>query len=253
LDNHQTKEAGEHIESIARHFINLGGEFVGPADRLASKLVDIGALVFDWDGVFNDGTKGAGNASTFSEADSMGTNLLRYGLLLHNQRMPVTAVISGEKDLSAQGFVLREHFDCLYAGVKNKRVAVDHLRKLFGLEPGAVACVYDDVNDLAMADTCSVRFMIRRPASPLFAAYARTQRLCDYISGCSSDHHAVREISELFLGLLGQYAEVVSSRTAFDSPYRDFFARRQAITPRIYRQADDEIVESFRMDDRRRT
>lgn len=180
----------------------------------------------------------------------MGTNLLRYGLQLHHRRMPVTAVISGEKNLSAQEFVLREHFNCLYSGVKNKRAAVDHLCTRYGLEHAAIACVYDDVNDLAMADTCGVRVMIRRPASPLFAEHVRTRRLCDYVSGSCSQRYAVREVSELFLGLLGQYTEVVSSRTSFDSPYRDYFARRQAITPRFYGQTDDEIVESSRMDGR---
>ena len=116
MDNNLTKQTGAHIESIASHFIDLGGEFVLPADRLARRMLDIRAVVFDWDGVFNDGSKGAGHTSTFSEADSMGTNLLRYGLQLHRGRMPIAAVISGENNPSAREFVLREHFDCLYTG-----------------------------------------------------------------------------------------------------------------------------------------
>ena len=249
MDKHRIKQAPEAIEAVAGRFIDLGGEFIRAVDQLVAKLGLIRALVFDWDGVFNNGSKGAGSASTFSEADSMGTNLLRYGLQRHHRRMPVTAVITGEKNLSAREFVVREHFNCLYAGVKNKRLAVDHLCALFGLQSAAVACVYDDVNDLAMAGVCGVRFLIRRPASPLFAAYARDSGLCDYISGSGPDRHAVREISELFLGLLGQYSAVVGSRTAFDPDYRDFFSRRQTITPLFYRQADEEIVESSPADD----
>jgi 3-deoxy-D-manno-octulosonate 8-phosphate phosphatase (KDO 8-P phosphatase) len=73
--------------------------------------------------------------------------------------------------------------------------------------------------------------------------------LCDYASGSSADNCAVREVSELILGLLGRFEEVVASRTAFDSSYRDYFDRRQGITSRFYRQADDEIVESSRRDE----
>jgi 3-deoxy-D-manno-octulosonate 8-phosphate phosphatase (KDO 8-P phosphatase) len=246
LDNRKTKYTGVPIESITRHFVDLGGEFVVPAEQLAGRLLRIRAVVFDWDGVFNIGAKGAGGDSPFCEADSMGTNLLRYGLRLHHRHMPFVAVISGEASPSARQFVLREHFDCLYAGIKNKRAAVDHLCSLFDLEPAAVACVYDDVNDLAMADTCGLRVMIRRPSSPLFADFARSRALCDYISGSCADRCAVREVSELLLGLLGLYEQVVSSRTAFDSSYREYFDRRQGITSRFFRQAEDEIVESSR-------
>ena len=249
MDNPENKQTDEHIESIARRFSELGAAFVVPAEQLASRLKLVRAVVFDWDGVFNRGIKGGGSASGFSEADSMGTNLLRYGLRLHHRRMPVTAVISGEINPSAREFVLREHFDCLYAGVKNKRSAVEHLCSLFGMEPAAIACVFDDVNDLAMAGSCGVRFLIRRPASPLFTDYAHSRALCDYTSGSSADNYAVREVSELILGLLGRFEEVVVSRTAFDSSYRDYFDRRQGITSRFYRQADDEIVESSRRDE----
>lgn len=245
----ETKRTGAHIESIASQFADLGGEFVVAADQLAGRLEHIRAVVFDWDGVFNDGTKTAGNSSSFNEADSMGTNLLRYGLRLYRQRMPVAAVISGEKNPSAREFVRREHFDCLYTAVKNKRLAVDHLCSLYGLEHSAIACVFDDVNDLAMAKTCGVRFMIRRAANPLLAEYARTQGLCDYVSASRAGHCAVREVSELFLGLLGQYTQVVRSRMDFDSSYRDYFDRRQAVFSRYYLQADEEIVESPRADE----
>ena len=39
---------------------------------LARQLHGIRALVFDWDGVFNDGWKDAQGGSPFSEVDSMG-------------------------------------------------------------------------------------------------------------------------------------------------------------------------------------
>ena len=127
---------------------------------------------------------------------------------------------------------------------------VDKVKKGFQGTNINIACVYDDVNDLAMAETCGVRCMIRRAANPLFADFARRRGLCDYISGSRSDRFAVREISELFLGLLGQYEQVVQSRTAFDATYREYFDRRQAIPSRFYRQADEKIIESPRIDEK---
>ena len=74
-------EAGSHsIAMIADRFEGLGGEFRTEADEIAARTRNCRALLFDWDGVFNSGSKGGGSASKFGEPDSMGTNMLRYGL-----------------------------------------------------------------------------------------------------------------------------------------------------------------------------
>ena len=57
-------------------------------------------FVLDWDGVFNSGEKTSTTGSSFSEVDSMGLNLLRYAYYLVHGKMPVTLVISGEKNES---------------------------------------------------------------------------------------------------------------------------------------------------------
>ncbi|MCY7352776.1 MAG: hypothetical protein LH606_19310 [Cytophagaceae bacterium] len=44
----------QHIQTI---FEDLGGHFVTPAPKLAEKVARVKAVVFDWDGVFNDGVK----------------------------------------------------------------------------------------------------------------------------------------------------------------------------------------------------
>jgi 3-deoxy-D-manno-octulosonate 8-phosphate phosphatase (KDO 8-P phosphatase) len=59
-------------------FSRLGGTFVTPIGTLVERMRSIRGLVSDWDGVFNQGAKGEGAESTYSEPDSMGTNLLRY-------------------------------------------------------------------------------------------------------------------------------------------------------------------------------
>jgi len=244
LDSKQINNSNEPIDSIARHFADLGGVFVLPAIDLAAKIENIQALIFDWDGVFNDGTKDAERPSMFNEADSMGTNMLRYGLWLRNGRLPVAAVISGEKNDAAKYFVKREHFDAIFSGIGDKRLAVEHLCAENKISLESIACVFDDINDLSMAKMCGVRCLVRRPASPLLTKYTRDRKLCDYISGSESGHQTVREISELFLGLSGVFEKVIESRMAFDQSYREYFRRRQAISTRFYKQEGDAILEA---------
>ncbi len=244
LDSKQINNSNEPIDTIARHFADLGGVFVVPATDLAAKIKNIQALIFDWDGVFNDGTKDAQRPSPFNEADSMGTNMLRYGLWLRNGRLPVSAVISGEKNAAAKFFTQREHFDAIYAGIGDKRRAVEHLCAEHKISPEAIACVFDDINDLSMAKLCGVRCLVRRPSGPLFTRYTRHNQLCEYITGSESGHQTVREISELFLGFSGIFEQVIESRMAFDQRYREYFRRRQAITTLFYKQEGDAILEA---------
>ena len=56
----------------------FSGTFVTDATTLKEKLNGINAYIFDWDGVFNNGSKGADGSSPFNEVDSMGINMLRY-------------------------------------------------------------------------------------------------------------------------------------------------------------------------------
>ena len=66
-------------------FSKLGGTFVTPIGTLVERTRAIRGFVSDWDGVFNQGAKGEGAESTYSEPDSMGTNLLRYALWRHKR------------------------------------------------------------------------------------------------------------------------------------------------------------------------
>ena len=81
--------------SWAGMFQTLGARFVTAPEALQKKLSRIRALIFDWDGVFNAGQKGEGVTSHFTEPDSMGSNMLRFGLWLPQRRMPIVAVITG--------------------------------------------------------------------------------------------------------------------------------------------------------------
>lgn len=126
-------------------FRKRGGQFVTPAGPFQKKLARIRALIFDWDGVFNSGQKGEGAASHFTEPDSMGTNMLRFGLWLPHEKMPVTAVITGVDNRSALYLARREHFHDVYFSIRNKGRAVAHLCSAHGIRPAQVACLFDDI------------------------------------------------------------------------------------------------------------
>ena len=94
-------------------FSKLGGTFVTPIDTLVERARDIRGLVSDWDGVFNQGAKGEGTESTYSEPDSMGTNLLRYALWRQHGQLPIAALITGAENPSARHFAVREHIHAI--------------------------------------------------------------------------------------------------------------------------------------------
>ena len=229
-------------EAVVALFVEQGARCQKPAQELAGKLDDVRGLIFDWDGVFNDGKKGGDLVSGFSEADSMGTNLLRFGLWRPRQKLPICALITGENNAAALEFAKREHFDAVYSAVRDKRLALEHLCSQHRIKSGQVACIFDDVNDLAMAHLCGLRFMVRRAASSLLTAYAADGGHCDYITASTGGGHAVREIAEFMLGLMARFDEVVQSRVAFDSTYVQYFSRRQRVATCYYRQESERIV-----------
>ena len=104
------------IAEIESLFSGLGADFHLPGEELHSRLTNVRAFVFDWDGVFNSGAKDDGATSTFSEPDSMGTNLLRYAYWRANGALPICAVVSGAVNATAESFVHREHFNNAYCG-----------------------------------------------------------------------------------------------------------------------------------------
>lgn len=210
-------------------FENLGGEFVLPAEKIAEKLLNIKAFVFDWDGVFSLGAKGVGVSSSFTEADSMGTNMLRYSYWRKNEEKPLAmAIITGANNPTAIQFAKREHFYAVYSSIHDKSKAIEHFCKLNDIEPHQVACCFDDVNDFPMARICGLRFMVRRAASPLLLDFARENKLCDYITGSQSGQFAVREITDLVMGMHNVYNDVIFSRIEYDQAYQHYFKNRQA-------------------------
>ncbi|MEL6135455.1 MAG: phosphatase [Bacteroidota bacterium] len=199
-------------------------------------------MLFDWDGVFNSGEKGAGTTSHFYEADSMGTNLLRFALWKRNQQiLPISGVVSGASSPSARTFVEREHFHFLATRFKHKSVAIEMICQHFALDPEAILWVYDDVLDVSAARMCGLRIMVSRSASPLFTQYIHKEGLAEYTTAHSGGNFAVRELAELLIGLMGDWEEILHHRTTYSSTYQAYLEARQAISPHALKRLSEGI------------
>ena len=214
---------------IEKLFADLGADFLLPVAQLQQRLQSIKAFVFDWDGVFNDGVKGENAPSSFSEPDSMGTNMLRYAHWRARGELPVCAVISGAHNPTAKTFASREHFHAVYCGFADKTRAFEQMLAAQSIEWSQVAYVFDDINDLSAAKHCGLRFLVRRGSSPLLREFCAIYAYADYVTGAQSGLYPVREICELLLGLLGGFPVVFESRSRYDEDYQAYFAKRQSV------------------------
>jgi 3-deoxy-D-manno-octulosonate 8-phosphate phosphatase (KDO 8-P phosphatase) len=217
------------MKEIQELFEKQGGEFISSPSFIQEKLKTIKAYIFDWDGVFNSGTKGESKSSNYSEVDAMGTNMLRLGYWLANNReLPVVSIITGENNKMAIYLAERENFNHIYFNFKNKAVAFEHLLKTFNLKPEEVAFCFDDILDFPITKKCGLKFMVSRKGSPLFNQYVIEKGYADYITGQTGGQFAIREITELILGLLGQYHPALDERSAFGQNYTDYLEQRNA-------------------------
>jgi len=229
--------------TVEERFKQIGGEFLLPFNIFSERLSKVKVFLFDWDCVFNDGIKSGAGGSPFSEADSMGINLLRFGYYLTHGELPHAGIITGENNASAFHLANREHFDTVHFKFKHKVEALEHMAKHYNVSAEEVAFVFDDVLDVALAKEVALRLMVRRGASPLFAEYARSKEICDYIAGNAGKDHAVREVCELMLGTAYDYDKVVDLRVAFASDYQSYLSERNQVKTRFFKNEGGDIME----------
>jgi 3-deoxy-D-manno-octulosonate 8-phosphate phosphatase (KDO 8-P phosphatase) len=232
------------MSHLTQLFTEIGGRFITSEAEIIEKLKHVKAFVFDWDGVFTDGGKDYKLDSFFSEADSMGTNLLRFSYYLNNKQIPITAIISGEKNAAAFTFIDRERFHYSFSKFANKLEATKHLCALHNLKPNQICFVFDDVLDLSLAEICGVRVYIPRKANPLLNEYVIKNKLVDYTTGATSGQHAVREATELLIALNDNFEETITNRKNFTSDYSNYLALRKDTKPVYFTTLNGEIVES---------
>lgn len=231
------------MKELQTIFENLGGTFISPIATIAEKMVGIKAFVFDWDGVFNDGTKQPESGSLFSEVDAMGTNMLRFGYYLIHEEVPQTIIITGEKNPSALRLSKRERFNALYSRCKNKAVALDHFTADSGIKANQVCFFFDDILDLSLAQKVALNIQIRHPAKPMFSKYLEENSLADYKTGNPGGRGGLRESVELLLAIQNLHDEVVSKRVAYEGKYKEYLALRQTQNTSLYTFKDDQIIQ----------
>jgi 3-deoxy-D-manno-octulosonate 8-phosphate phosphatase (KDO 8-P phosphatase) len=220
------------------------GEFLVDPKTFRRRLKDIKAFVFDWDGVFNDGHKTESGSSSFSEIDSLGTNLLRFSHYMMHGALPFTAIISGEHNKAAAAFAQREHFHAFYPGIKNKIEALQHFCKTSGITAAETAFVFDDLLDLSAAAVCGLRIMVTRPANPLFTRYVRKETLADYFTFSGGSSNAVREAAELIMHFHGSYDTIAGHRVSYTKEYKTYLELRNSVKTKQVTAKDLAILSS---------
>lgn len=194
-----------------------------------NKLKNIKAILFDWDGVFHSGHKNHLGESSFSEADSMGLNLIRLGYYLQSGQIPFTAVITGEQNPTAHFLAEREHLHGLFYKVKDKKVILKYLEEEHQIKPSEVMFVFDDVLDLSLAKEVGARFMVKREASKILQEHIIHEGWVDFVTNVDGGEHAVRAISEFTLDCMGIFKDVLNCRVGFGEDYQTYWQKRQSI------------------------
>jgi 3-deoxy-D-manno-octulosonate 8-phosphate phosphatase (KDO 8-P phosphatase) len=234
------------VEEIENLFTGLGGRFNIPSEAMRDRLMQIRAFVLDWDGVFNSGQKTSTTGSSFSEVDSMGLNLLRYAFFLRNGDLPVTLIISGEKNESAFHYCEREGLTYSFFKIAHKIHALDFLCEKEKLKPSEVAFFFDDVLDVPIASKCGLRVQINQRVNPLFINYCIQNELSDYLTSARGGEFALREATELLTGLYGNYDDVINGRVSNSKTYQDYISKRRKVKTQFFTLKDLKIEQADR-------
>lgn len=216
-------------DSIEHIFEEMGGNFVLSPFLFKQGLANIKALVFDWDGVFHGGEKNEHASSSFNESDSMGINMLRFGFYLQNGSIPLSVIVTGERNQTAFHWAEREHMHAVLYRIKNKVEALHFLERQYNIKADEILFVFDDILDLSLAKEVKLRLMVRNTSSPLLAHYCTSNKLCDYLTAHSGGERALREISEMCLGLMGRFNETVEKRIHYTGDYETYIEKRNDI------------------------
>jgi len=191
---------------------------------------DFDGLILDWDGVFTDGRKTAAGDSSFSEIDLMGLNLLRFGFFLQTGRMLRTAIVTGERNPTAEHVALREHFDHFIYYCKNKKNSIPILSEAWASTSSRWMFVFDDVLDLNLAKEVGLRAMVVRPQTTGTKKFAVDRNLVDFEVPESC---GIRHFCEKTLDQVGIFEKVLNHRIDWTSEYQLYWNQRNHISTKI--------------------
>ena len=222
--------------STLEPFTTSGLRTTAQEPELLRRLARTKAVLFDWDGVFNDGWKDLEGGSPFSEVGSMGVNMLRFGLWMQNgQHLPHSAIITGQHNPHAERFAQREKMHGLYMGFIDKREAFDAFLEQHGLKDNEVAFFFDDAIDLAVADRCGVRILMRGQAGDLFVKHAIARGCVDVVTSLSGGQNGLREATDALLTIMGRFGDAIDHRAAYSATYQQYLKERQTVALEVIR------------------
>jgi len=221
------------MPSAIHPYLEAGASLFCTQPDLISKLKKIRFFLFDWDGVFNNGNKIGSEGSCFSEIDSMGTNLLRYGFYKQNNELPKMGILSGASNEMGRSFAEREHFNLSMLNFKDKDQALDIIIKENGIKPEEIAFFFDDVLDLRVAARVGFRVFLGSTHSPSLNNYVQTHGMVDLIPSLKGGENGVREACDFMLEAIENYSEVISDRLSFSSEYAQYWEERQSVITSI--------------------
>ncbi len=230
-----------NLAQLEDQFVDIGGSFLSSSFDMKEKLSKIKAYIFDWDGVFNDGSKELAKGSFFSEVDSAGLRMLRYGHYRATGEIPHLAVITGAHNPAALEFMKSQGGNAVYQRAIQKQLALAHFLESHQLQAHEVAYMFDDILDLNVAAQVGLRFCVGRLANPLYLGLVQGSGLADYITACQGNEHAVREVSELLLALHEQYEEVVQELMQRTGHYAEFSQAIRKIELKQFEYRDKEF------------
>lgn len=158
-------------------------------NSLNERLAKIKLLAMDCDGVLTDAGmyygEGGEELKKFNTRDGMGLAMLR-------EKGIKTAIITGEDSLAVKWRAEKLKIDDLYMGVNDKSSVIFELSIKYCLNPGQIAYIGDDINDLAAFDMVGLKFAVNDAESSL-------KEKADHVLQACGGKGAVREICNMMI------------------------------------------------------
>ena len=156
-----------------------------------SKLHDIKAFVFDFDGVMTDGS-----VWIYADRESVRCGNIKDGYAIQYavKKGYIIAVISGATSLSINNRMESLGVTQIYTGCANKMETYRRFLAENNLKETEVLCMGDDIPDYEIMSHCGVS------ACPADAA-VEIKEIADYISIFNGGHGCVRDVIEQTLRL----------------------------------------------------
>ncbi len=160
-----------------------------------TKLHDIKAFVFDFDGVMTDGA-----VWMYADRETVRAGNIKDGFAIQYavKKGYIVTVISGATSLSIDNRMQSLGVKKIYTGAANKLAVFHHFMEEHNLTPNQILCMGDDIPDYEIMNEAGVA------ACPSDAAI-EIKQISDYISSYAGGQGCVRDIIEQTLRLHGKW------------------------------------------------